>query len=63
MTDKTSSFSTWFRIVRDKRLSRCVRVRRRIVELGKIRARVHLTLKTPPVKLDDEFAAAQSPTR
>lgn len=26
MTDKTSSFSTWFRIVRDKWLSRCARV-------------------------------------
>lgn len=40
MTDKTSSFSTWFRIVRDKWLSRCARVAGASLNLdGKIRAR------------------------
>lgn len=58
MTDKTSSFSTWFRVVRDKSLSRCVRIRQCIVELGrKIRALVHLTLK-----INDELAAVRSAT-
>lgn len=40
MTDKTSSFSTWFRVVRDKWLSRCARVAGASLNLdGKIRAR------------------------